>query len=167
MQNRWSWIKGGIILGIFIILATWSYRPVGVSSSYSTAVSLISVLISEDLFGSNPYLLKYSEWGWQEMLVIGIFFGGLISCRVSGGHGISTIPDGWKKRFGASKPLRFLHAFLGGFLIIFGARMAGGCTSGHIISGGSLLIVGSLVFGLTVYISGIIMAKILYNEGIR
>lgn len=167
MQNRWSWIKGGIILGIFIILATWSYRPVGVSSSYSTAVSLISVLISEDLFGSNPYLLKYSKWGWQEMLVIGIFFGGLISYRLSGGHGISTIPDGWGKRFGTSSALRFLQAFLGGFLILFGARMAGGCTSGHIISGSSLLIVGSLVFGLMVYISGIIMAKILYNEGIR
>lgn len=164
MLDRWSWRKGGIILGIFIILAAWSYRPVGVSSSYSTFVSLMSFLISKELFGANPYILKYSKWGWQEMLVIGLFFGGLISYRISGGHGFSAIPNGWRKRFGASSILRFFHAFLGGFLILFGARMAGGCTSGHIISGGSLLIVGSLVFALMVYVSGIITAKILYKE---
>lgn len=163
MEHRWLWIKGGMILGIFIILATWSYKPVGVSSSYSTAVSLIS----KDLLGSNPYILKYARWGWQEMLVIGIFFGGLISYRISGGHGISTIPDGWTKRFGDSKPLRLFHVFLGGFLILFGARMAGGCTSGHIISGGSLLIAGSLVFAVTVYVSGIITARMLYRDGLR
>jgi uncharacterized membrane protein YedE/YeeE len=48
--------------------------------------------------------------------------------------------------------------------LLFGARMAGGCTSGHIISGGMQLAVSSLVFGLFVFIAFIITGKLFYKK---
>ena len=49
----------------------------------------------------------------------------------------------------------------GGFLIAFGARLAGGCTSGHIISGITQLAVSGLLFGAAVFGSGMLTARIL------
>ena len=56
-----------------------------------------------------------------------------------------------------------LHAFTGGLLLLFGARLAGGCTSGHVISGISQLTVGSFIFGIAIFASGIVTAKMLYR----
>jgi uncharacterized membrane protein YedE/YeeE len=56
---------------------------------------------------------------------------------------------------------RYADAFLGGVLIVFGARLAGGCTSGHIISGITQLAVSGLIFGAAVFGAGILTAKLL------
>jgi len=57
-----------------------------------------------------------------------------------------------------------VHAFLGGALLLFGSRLAGGCTSGHMMSGISQLTIGSFVFGISIFVSGIITAHILYKK---
>jgi uncharacterized membrane protein YedE/YeeE len=54
---------------------------------------------------------------------------------------------------------RYRDAFIGGFLIVFGARIAGGCTSGHIISGITQLSVSGFIFAAGVFATGIITAK--------
>jgi uncharacterized protein len=54
----------------------------------------------------------------------------------------------WIKYKNNSAPSRIFWAFAGGFLLIFGARMAGGCTSGHILSGGMQIALSSLVFAV-------------------
>ncbi len=56
---------------------------------------------------------------------------------------------------------RYLTAFLGGFLILFGARLAGGCTSGHIISGITQLAASSFIFAAAVFGAGILTAKLI------
>jgi uncharacterized membrane protein YedE/YeeE len=56
---------------------------------------------------------------------------------------------------------RYIDAFLGGALILFGARLAGGCTSGHIISGITQLSVSGLIFGAAVFGGGILTARII------
>ena len=55
---------------------------------------------------------------------------------------------------------RYMDAFLGGFLIIFGARVAGGCTSGHIISGMTQLALSGFLFAAAVFGAGIITEKL-------
>jgi len=52
----------------------------------------------------------------------------------------------WREQFGGSVPLRLAAAFFAGALMMFGARLADGCTSGHGISGSLQLAVSSLVF---------------------
>jgi len=60
------------------------------------------------------------------------------------------IPRVWAHRFGESEARRFLGSFFGTFLVLFGARMANGCASGHILSGNLQMAVSSFVFMLAV-----------------
>ena len=62
---------------------------------------------------------------------------------------------------------RYFNAFLGGVLIIFGARLAGGCTSGHIISGMTQLSVSGILFAATVFGGGMLTARALKPAGGR
>ena len=57
-----------------------------------------------------------------------------------------------------SHVLRLLAAFVGGLLMAFGARLAGGCTSGHGISGTLQLSVGSWIAVICFFIGGIAVA---------
>jgi uncharacterized membrane protein YedE/YeeE len=56
---------------------------------------------------------------------------------------------------------RYRDAFIGGVLIILGARLAGGCTSGHIISGITQLAVSGVLFGAAVFASGMLTARLI------
>jgi uncharacterized membrane protein YedE/YeeE len=77
---------------------------------------------------------------------------------------LNLIYSNWEKYRGTSKINRSIWAFIGGFILIFGARMAGGCTSGHIISGGMQLAVSSLVFAVFVFISLLITGRVFYRK---
>jgi len=52
-------------------------------------------------------------------------------------------------------------AFAGGFILLFGARLAGGCTSGHGISGISQIAVGSIITVIFMFAGGIFAARFL------
>lgn len=56
--------------------------------------------------------------------------------------------------------------FVGGFLILFGARLADGCTSGHVITGFTQLATASFIFAGAVFAAGIPMAKLLRGKGL-
>ena len=75
-----------------------------------------------------------------------------------------SMPSMWKQNFGASTSKRYLAAFSGGVLLLFGARLAGGCTSGHMISGISQLALSSFIFGIATFAAAILMAKFLYRK---
>ena len=83
----------------------------------------------------------------------------------SGGELTGTyLQDLWVARFGPdSHLLRTLLAFAGGAAMAFGARLAGGCTSGHGISGTLQLAVGSWVSVICFFVGGIVTAMLLYR----
>ena len=70
----------------------------------------------------------------------------------------------WRSRFGASRRKRYLVAFFGGVILMFGARLAGGCTSGHGISGSLQLALSGWVFFASVFVSGILTALMLFGK---
>ncbi len=74
------------------------------------------------------------------------------------------IQPSWAEYKGNDASKRIFWAFTGGFLLIFGARMAGGCTSGHILSGGMQLAFSSLFFAVFVFIGLIVTGRIFYNR---
>jgi hypothetical protein len=83
-----------------------------------------------------PYYRKISPTiDWQSMLIIGTMMGAALSAYLSGGFRVSLIPLLFEKFLGADAMLRLTVALLGGILMGLGARWAGGCTSGHGISG--------------------------------
>ena len=73
------------------------------------------------------------------------------------------MPTMWRERFGDSMNKRYLGAFGGGVLLLFGARLAGGCTSGHMISGVPQLAISSFIFAVTGFGAAILIAKFLYR----
>jgi len=113
--------------------------------------------------GANSYAVNVGDVAKPEtFLVLGLLIGGFAAARFSPKRAprVELIHPGQ-----TSTTSRYLQAFLGGFLIIFGARLAGGCTSGHIISGITQLSVSGLMFAAAVFASGIFTARLLRKGG--
>jgi uncharacterized membrane protein YedE/YeeE len=169
-----SWKVTGLLVGLVLIVATALVKPLGVSTQYVVTDAIVLHSTAPGVAESNEYLSKYGEkqdwgigYGW--MLVIGMFIGGSLSSLITHrfrNRDNSSVPSMWQSKFGTSSPKRLMHAFAGGVLLLFGARLAGGCTSGHVISGISQLTIGSFVFGIAIFASGIVTAKILYRGGL-
>ncbi len=167
-----SWKVAGVMLGLLLIFATALVKPLGVSTQYVVTDGIILHSAAPNLAESNEYLNKYGEkgdwgigYGW--MLVFGMFVGGGLSAYITKrfrNRDTSSIPPMWRSEFGESTPRRMTQAFIGGVLLLFGARLAGGCTSGHMISGISQLTIGSFLFGISIFASGIVTARILYRR---
>jgi len=167
-----SWKVTGLLIGLILIVATAMVKPLGVSTQYVVTDAVVLHSTAPAVAESNEYLSKYGEkqdwgigYGW--MLVLGMFVGGSLSAFITRrfrNRDNPSVPSMWQSEFGSSSPRRMLHAFTGGLLLLFGARLAGGCTSGHVISGISQLTIGSFVFGIAIFTSGIVTAKILYRR---
>jgi uncharacterized membrane protein YedE/YeeE len=93
-----------------------------------------------------------------------LIVGSLLAARLSGTRPVGAIPALWRARFGSSRTLRYAAAFVGGAVMLFGARLAGGCTSGHGISGGLQLATSSWVFLAAMFAGGITTAFTLYGS---
>ena len=70
----------------------------------------------------------------------------------------------FQERIGASRWKRYIVAFLGGVILMFGARLAGGCTSGHGISGSLQLALSGWLFFGSVFVSGIATALLMFGK---
>jgi uncharacterized membrane protein YedE/YeeE len=169
-----SWKVAGLLLGLLVITATALVKPFGVSTQYVVTEAVVLHQIAPQVAESNQYLSKYgekSDWsiGYGWMLVFGMFLGAAISAFATKRirlRNVPALPEMWKSEFGESKSKRLRQAFIGGLLLLFGARLAGGCTSGHMISGISQLTVGSFIFGIAIFASGILTARTLYKKSL-
>ena len=112
----------------------------------------------------KPYYQKVKlVVDWQWMLVVGIVIGSLISALLSGDFHWQWVPSIWATAFGSDLLLRVIVALVGGVCIGFGARWAGGCTSGHGISGALQLAVSSWISAICFFIGGILTAHIIFT----
>jgi hypothetical protein len=59
---------------------------------------------------------------------------------------------------------RLFVSFIGGFIVLYGARLAGGCTSGHMMSGMMQTAVSGYIFALGAFIAAIPTAMFLYKR---
>ena len=161
--------------GAGIGLLTWlvfltANRPLGVSTSYENTAALIDRAVDPSAETANPYFQKKREEGtppkidWEWMLVIGIFVGAFASAKLGADRTEQSVPPLWRWRFGSSVVKRLAGAFFGGALMMFGARLAQGCTSGHGISGALQLALSSWIFVVFLFLSGIAMSFALYGK---
>lgn len=156
---RWALLGAGF--GLLGAVSIWLWAPIGVSTTYPRLIGACLRTVTPGVAGSNPMLVQIGSFLAPEtFLVLGLFLGGLLASRLG-----RTRSEGPVHAAEKTPSSRVLNAFLGGFLIIFGARMAGGCTSGHIISGITQLAMSGLVFAAAVFATGILTAKILARGG--
>ena len=102
--------------------------------------------------------------GWYLMLLVGVFLGAMLSSWLSGDRSKIKVPPLWRWRFGDSTGKRFFAAFIGGALMVLGARIAGGCTSGHGISGTLQLAVQSWLFIGLAFAMAIVTAFLIFGK---
>ncbi len=153
------WARLGIIFGVVSAASVALWGPIGVSGTYPRFIGAILRQITPDYAMTNPYLMKMGEFLKPEtFLVVGLVIGGFLASRLG-----SRATPALEAVHASEKTTaaRYRDAFLGGFLIIFGARIAGGCTSGHIISGITQLSVSGFIFAAGVFAAGIVTAKLL------
>lgn len=171
-KKRWSPYVVGAGIGVlsWITFLTMD-KALGTSSSFVHVVGLATSAVAPAVVsgeGANAYLAKeISEktpmFDWQMFLVVGVAIGAFVSSRLSGDSVKECVPGLWSWRFGPSKSVRYIGAFVAGLVMMFGARLAGGCTSGHGISGGLQLAVSSWVFFLCTFAAGIATAFALFG----
>jgi uncharacterized membrane protein YedE/YeeE len=172
-QPRWSPYLVGAGIGVLSwITFGLMDKALGTSTTFVRVVGLVESLFAPGHVESNAYFSKYiidkPAVDWQMMLVIGLVFGALVSSALSKSRQVERVPDLWAWRFGPSKGLRSLGAIVGGILVLFGARMAGGCTSGHGISGGLQFAISSWIFFASFFAAGIATAFLMFGtEGRR
>lgn len=143
----------GLILGL-VLLASFLILGAGLGASGGLAriaAYLEGVILPAHTHGSE----YFGSWGKNPLsyylvfMLIGIFLGGLISAVFK--NRASFMLERGKK---ASSGLRVVFALLGGILIGFASRLAGGCTSGQALTGGALLLTGSLIFLVCIFAGG-------------
>jgi len=112
----------------------------------------------------HPYYRKFAsavDGSW--MIIVGIVIGAFISSALSGTFALSWVPALWGDAFGYAAAVRLVAALIGGALLGFGARWAGGCTSGHGISGTLQLSANSMIAAACFFVGGIAVAMIIYG----
>jgi len=166
-KARWHPYLVGIGIGVLSWFAFGLVnQPLGITTSLSAASSVCALpIMGSDGVAQNAYWAKTPfQWDGGMLFLVGTFLGSLLSVLVSRTFRWEKVPATWAQQFGGSAPKRLLAAFSGGIIIMFGARMAGGCTSGHGISGSLQLALSSWTFFLTMFGSGILTALILFRK---
>ncbi len=165
-KPAWSPYLVGALIGVLVICTlVLAGKKIGASSAYSDAAGMIGRLLAPRHIGSIAYYRKHKPMiGWTFMIVIGAVIGSFLAAWTGGELNGRFLQDLWIARFGDdSYLLRGFVAILGGGLMAYGARTAGGCTSGHGISGTLQLAVGSWIAVICFFVGGIVTAMLMYQ----
>lgn len=176
IRQPWSWWFSGILISSIMFLLLYFGKSFGFSSNLRTICTLSGAGKKIGFFNFN-----WKTQAWNLVFLTGTVIGGFIAGHfLSNGDGvqISSKTIEVLSGMGFSNPHAyqpdelfsmeavlsfkgFLILAVGGLLVGFGARYAGGCTSGHAISGLSNLQLPSLKAVIGFFIGGLIMAHFL------
>lgn len=174
----WPWYVAGPLLALTMFFLLVLGGNLGLSANLRTLCTIAGANKYADFFK-----IDYKAYRWNLIFVLGAIIGGFLSAQLlSNTQPIDLNPDtiealatlGFSapttnhlppEIFGSSNFVSFKGALLlivGGFLVGFGARYAGGCTSGHAISGLSNLQIPSLIAVAGFFIGGMSMTHLLF-----
>lgn len=156
-KNMWGPYTAGAGIGILNILSfLTAKRGLGVSTAFETLAAKTEQRFVPDVTKVNAFLKEREEVpkiDWESLLVLGIPLGSFIAARAAG--------EFWSDLTPVREPQRHTAAFLGGMVMMIGARMAKGCTSGHGITGTSQLALSSMIFTPLMFATAALTAHVL------
>ena len=175
--GTWPWYISGFLIGAVMLALIYFGKNFGMSSNLRTMCTVLGA-------GKNCDFFKF-DWKtqrWNLTVVIGAMIGGFIATQyLSDGSGVKLnpqtvvelrqmnidepegklLPDALVSPEALQSPKILAILLVGGLLVGFGTRYAGGCTSGHAISGLSNLQLPSLIAVMGFFIGGLIMSWLL------
>ncbi|MDO8861640.1 YeeE/YedE thiosulfate transporter family protein [Haliea sp. E1-2-M8] len=163
--GAWSPYLVGALIGV-LSMATFYFsdKPLGISTAYARLAGLVGNLVAKNHTGTLKfYQDKTPKIEWGVMLLFGVVLGAFIAAYTGGEIAAAWVPPLWQERFGPEAGLRAGVAFLGGVIMAYGARLAGGCTSGHGISGALQLSVSSWLAMLCFFAGAVVTAMLLFG----
>jgi len=163
-EARWSPYAVGAGIGVLSWLTFFlSDKPLGCSTAFVRTCGMIERFFSDSVETKRLYFQEFPPViTWEWMLVLGIVIGAFLSVTLSGGFQADLVPSLWSFTFGPRAFPRILSALNGGILLGFGARWAGGCTSGHGISGTLQLAVSGWLAVACFFVGGVVTAFLIY-----
>lgn len=151
--DTWEWYIAGPLLGLFVpLLLLLRNKLLGISSSF---IQICAALLPNrrELFAG---LTKEGD-DWKIYFVIGILLGAYIAANFLSNTPGNFLPDFYFTTSG------YIKLLIGGFFVGFGTRYANGCTSGHTITGLSLLQSSSLKASIAFFIGGLLFTYTIGN----
>jgi len=157
---------GGALTGVLATLSVWiAGKYLGASTTFARSAAMVERLFAPGHVEKLDYFAKYGpKIDWQWMFVLGILLGSFISSLTSRSFRWQAVPDMWASRFGGGVAKRAVVAFVGAAVALFGARLAGGCPSGHGLSGLMQLSVSGFIALVCFFAGGIVTARLLYGR---
>ncbi|RZS93301.1 YeeE/YedE family protein [Aquimarina brevivitae] len=178
LMDSWPWYISGPMIALVMGMLIFVGKNFGMSSNLRTLCTICGA-------GRTTHFFRF-DWKsqrWNLLVVLGAIIGGFI-----GAHLLSTTTDvaihpevihelntlGFNDAGSAYLPeklfdtsvfgdgISLIFLIVGGFLVGFGARYAGGCTSGHAISGLSNFQLPSLIAVIGFFIGGLVMVHLLF-----
>lgn len=177
IRHPWPWYVSGFAIAATMIFLILSGKTFGFSSNLRTICSLLGAGKKVKFFQYN-----WKQEKWNLLFLVGAVIGGFVStwwlkspeplrlspATINDLAALNIVYDGqtapsqlfnWSHLLSAKGLFMFLG---GGFLVGFGTRYAGGCTSGHAITGLSMLQVPSLIAVVGFFLGGLVMTHILF-----
>lgn len=181
ISQPWPWWVAGPMIATIMFILLYMGREFGISANFRTMCAADGADEFADFFKFD-----WQSQGWNLMVALGSMFGGYIAAHYFVGDqgmyahissatveslnnlGVSVeqgkvplVPEfySWEYLFSLKG---ILIIVVGGFLVGFGARYAGGCTSGHAISGMSSLQLSSLIAVIGFFIGGLVMVHLIF-----
>lgn len=178
IYNPWPWYVAGPAIAFVMFILLFTGKKFGMSSNLRTACSALGAGKAADFFDFD-----WKAERWNLMVVLGAIIGGFIASNYMSDNtvkinpktaqhlatdynitsaGKSYLPPEIFSVEALSNPFNILLLLVGGILVGFGTRYAGGCTSGHAISGLSNLQLPSLIAVIGFFIGGLVMVHFIY-----
>lgn len=175
--GTWPWYISGLLIGAVMLLLIYFGKTFGMSSNLRTMCTVMGAGKTSSFFRFD-----WKAQRWNLVVVLGAMLGGWIAnTYLSDGSGVNLnpqtvtelqqmnidapqgklLPDALVSAEALQSPTILAILILGGILVGFGARYAGGCTSGHAITGLSNLQLPSLIAVMGFFIGGLIMSWLL------
>lgn len=157
----WNPYLAGFLLGLLLLTVFGlTGRGLGASGAYSALVAAAVETVAPDYARENSVHAAYLGEGgtsplrdWLVLQLLGVAVGAFLSGRLAG-----RVKPELQRGPRSGRVRRLLYALAGGLLMGFAAKLARGCTSGLVLSGGALLGAGAWIFMLAVFAGGYAMA---------